>query len=289
MNDNSAEGSAASSDVRIPIGSSGITMPFLNLKVHAEIDHQIRLGLEGIESSAVIGAKGTGKTISVNLLADRLEREELINPKGAQGARRNIFRMVASNSTGAKTLLLDLYGLITQTKMTAAGSRATSPRELAELLARACKGQHIHLIIEDEAQKVNAHNLDQLREIPDRARAVGHEMGVLLVGNAGLRGERAECGELGHRIATVIEMPEIDRAFIGESLTDLNKDFEALRKQLGKSGWSQLEEQLVGKVAGKLRRLTTIVANAVVLSRRLNRPIDAVIMASAIQKLSEEV
>lgn len=289
MNTNAAESSSTTPDVQIPVGSSGITMPFLNQKVHAEIDHQIRLGLEGIESSAIIGAKGTGKTLSVNLLADRLEREELLQPKGPEGARRKIFRMVASDSTGAKTLLLDLYGLVAETKMSAAGARSTTPRELAELLALECKTRHIHLIIIDEAQKVNAHNIDQLREVPDRALAIGHAMGVLLVGNAGLRRELAACGELGHRIATVIEMPEIDRSFITERLPDLHEDLALLRKQLGKTAWSQLEEQLIGKVAGKLRRLTTIVANAVVLSRRLKRPIDAVILGTAITKLSAEV
>ena len=267
----------------------GEALPFIDLKVHAEIDFQMRLAMDGVESSAVVGEKGTGKTEAVRALADRIEREEILRPSGQGGESRQIFRFLASDATGAKTLLIDLYYEMTQTKLTGAAARSTTPRDLAELIAAHCADAHIHLIVVDEAQKVNAHNLDQLREVPDRARERGHRMGLLLVGNPGLRRTLAASGELGQRIATVIAMPMIDRGFIGESLAVLHPDLAALREELGKKSWAPLEELLDRKVAGKIRRLATIVANAAVLSRRLGRPIDAVILRTAIEKLSPEV
>lgn len=265
------------------------SIPFLDLKVHAEIDFQMRIAMDGIESSAVIGEKGTGKTEAVRALADRIDHEEILNPSGEGGAARQIFRFVASDATGAKTLLIDLYYAMTRTKLTGAAARSTTPRDLAELIAVHCAEEHIHLIVVDEAQKANAHNLDQLREVPDRAREHGHRMGLLLVGNPALRRTLAASGELGQRIATVIAMPMIDRGFIAESLATLEPGLGALRQELGKKGWAPLEELLFRKVDGKIRRLATIVANTAVLSRKLSRPIDAVILRTAIDKLSPEV
>ncbi len=264
-------------------------LPFLDLKVHAEIDHQMRLAMDGVESSAVIGEKGTGKTAAIRMLADRIEREEILAPSGAGGNSRQILRFLSSDATGVKTLLTDLYYAMTQTKLTAGVARSTTPRDLAELVANHCAEENVHLIVVDEAQKANANNLDQLREIPERALERGHHMGLLLVGNPKLRRTLAASRELGQRVATVITMPMIDRRFVGESLATLEPSLGDLREQLGKKAWAPLEELLVRKVDGKIRRLTIIVANAVVLSRRLGRPIDAVILRTAIEKLSPEV
>lgn len=265
-----------------------VDIPFLDLKVHAEIDYQVRLAMNGVESSAVIGEKGTGKTEAVRAICDRIEREELLHPSGEGGTRREIFRFLASDATGAKTLLIDLYYAMKGVKLTGAAARSTTPRDLAELLASHCADQHIHLIVVDEAQKVNSHNLDQLREIPDRARVLGHKMGLLLVGNPKLRRTIAASGELGQRFATVITMTTIDRVFINEHLPQLHPELGPLREKLGKEGWAPLDELLERKVNGKLRRLTTIVANAAVLSQRVRRPIDATILRTAIEKLSPE-
>jgi DNA transposition AAA+ family ATPase len=270
-------------------GGPPTAVPFLDLKVHAEIDFQMRLAMDGIESSAVIGEKGTGKTEAVRALSNRIEREEILRPCGEGGAARQIFRFLASDATGAKTLLIDLYYAMTGVKLTGAAARSTTPRDLAELLAAHCAEAPIHLIIVDEAQKVNSHNLDQLREVPDRARERGHCMGILLVGNPQLRRTLAASGELGQRVATVVVMPLVDRDFIREQLPALNADLARLRVELGKKGWAPLEELLERKVDGKIRRLTTIVANAEVLSRRLGRAIDVVILRTAIEKLSSEV
>jgi DNA transposition AAA+ family ATPase len=265
-------------------------LPFLDLKVHAEIDFQMRLAMDGVESSAVIGEKGSGKTEAIRAIADRIEREEILNPLGEGGAVRQIFRFLSSDATGAKTLLIDLYYAMTRTKLAGGAAKSTTPRDLAELIARHCAEATIHLIVVDEAQKANRHNLDHLREVPDRAhREHGHRMGLLLVGNPGLRRTLAASGELGQRIATVITMPLLDRRFIGESLATLEPGLGTLRDELGKKAWAPLEELLVRKVDGKIRRLTTIVANAAVLSRRLGRPIDAVILRTAIDKLSPEI
>jgi DNA transposition AAA+ family ATPase len=270
-------------------GGSAVDVPFLDLKVHSEIDHQVRLAMDGIESSAVIGEKGTGKTEALRAICDRIEREEILKPSGDGGTVREIFRLVASDATGAKTLLIDLYYAMTQTKLTGAAARSTTPRDLAELIAVHCADKCIHGIVLDEAQKVNAHNLDQLREIPDRARDRDHHMGIVLVGNPGLRRTLAKTGELGQRIATVTVMPLLERAFIAEQLPTLHPDLRELREDLGKKGWAPLEERLVRKVDGKIRRLTTIIANAAVLSTRLKRPIDEIILRTAIDKLSPEV
>lgn len=263
--------------------------PVVDLKVHSEIDHQMRLAMDGIESSAVIGEKGTGKSVAIRVLSDQIEREEILTPTGRNGAARRIYRFVASDATGVKTLLRDLYFEMTTINLSGGAGRATTPRDLAELVTSYCIEKHIHLIVVDEAQKVDERNLDQLREVPDRAGDKGHTMGLLLVGNPRLRRTLAKTGELGQRIATVVAMPLIDRTFIRERLPELSPELDHLRGELGKKQWASLEELLDRKVDGKIRRLTTILANAAVLSRRLGRPVDAVILRTAIDKLSPEV
>jgi DNA transposition AAA+ family ATPase len=279
-------GSTGAPIARNQTRSSRYAVPMVELKVDAEIDFQARLAMEGVEGAAIVGAKGTGKTEAVKRVIGRISREEMLKTAGEPVGE--IVLVTASDATGAKTLIVDVYNELMKTRLTASAVRGMSTKDLVDAVASHCASNSINLLVIDEAQKANAHNLDQVREIPDRARDHGHVMGIMVIGNPELRNALAACGELGQRIGTVIVMPFIDRAFIDEHLEALHPGLAALRAKIGRRAWAPLEEQLMRKVDGKLRRLATILANVSVMMDRLQRPADAEILGVAIKKLAEE-
>jgi Cdc6-like AAA superfamily ATPase len=262
---------------------------YFRLPVHAEIEHQMRLGLDGVESGLVIGARGVGKTYAVRHLAAKLQAEETSQAMDKDAAPRTILYYEASAACGAKTALIDLWPKVTGRSLSPGACRSHSADYLIDQIARRLKKKQVHLICVDEAQMIDARNLDLMRQIPDAAMEMGHRMAILYIGNESLRASFVEIKQLGQRIATAIVVPQITAHTISPHLAQFHADLGDLREGLAARQWKRLEEDLFRAVAGKFRRLRTIIANAHALSTRLGRPIDETILRTAIQKLSPEV
>lgn len=261
---------------------------FFTLPIHAQLEHQIELCAQGVESAIVIGPPGVGKTYSVQLLLQRAEDREadrsLADPR--HEPRRMLYH-VAGLSTGRKTAALDLYqrvaGPIGNGKR-----RSISPHDLALQTAEELKRQRVHVVCIDEAQLISAENIDQLRQVPDFARQLGHPMGLLLVGTEELRPRIVEIRQLGQRFAAEVLMTPASSADLARHLAEFHPHLAPLKRSLPKRSWDALEERLLRKVGGKLRRLQNILRNANLLALKLNRRVDAVILGAAIDRLADE-
>jgi type II secretory pathway predicted ATPase ExeA len=234
-----------------------------------------------------LGPRGVGKTHSIEHVVALLEKEEDERAQAGESPRR-ILHYEASAATGSKTALIDLLKVVTKRTLSIGARRAQTAMFLIDRAARALMERQIHLVCIDEAQMIDPANLDLLRQIPDRARKLGHAMGIIYIGSEELHDRLVRIQQLGQRIGTVINLPRIEQATLAPHLAGFHPDLGALKPTLPKRAWRSLEADLFRAVNGKWRRLNTILTNADEMSRFLDRPIDEAILRAAIEKLAAE-
>lgn len=264
---------------------------FFRLPVHSSIEWEMTVCMDGIESGAVIGPPGVGKSYSVQRLKEKIEAQETaraLDPEESAPARE-IMYYETSQAVGRMTALTDLYAKLTAEPLPSRGRQAASPQFVISQIAAKLRSERIHLVCIDEAQQINAKNLNLLRQIPDAAAKIGHPMGLLFIGQEELRDSLVRTRQLGQRIATEIHYPLVDRRTLAPHLPGFHPDLAALRDSMTKKAWGKLEEAIFTAAGGKFRRLHTILLNADALARRVGRPIDEDTVEAAIKKLAPEV
>lgn len=257
---------------------------FLRLPIHASILHDMRACMDGKQSAAIIGPRGVGKTYSISRLKADLEAEEIARNSTFP---RQILSYEASEATGAKTALVDLHEQVIGPISTGM-RRQASPKFLIDQIAQECQIKNYALLCIDEAQKISPHNLDLLRQVVDSAKRLGHRMGLVLIGNEGLRGSLVQIQQLGQRIATEIQIPLLSPAHLRAHWVELHPHVPAIKSRLDPKEWRRLEKEVEVKVNGKLRRLAMLLHIANGLALALDRPVDQEIIRYAIQKLADE-
>jgi type II secretory pathway predicted ATPase ExeA len=257
------------------------------LPVHSTLEHQMKIAMEGVESAALIGRPGCGKTHSVEELTRRVNALETRNALAEDREPRSIYTFTAGRTGGRKTALSDLYQALLGERPPS-GPKAPSARQLTERLALQFAENAVHLVCIDEAQLIDPMNLDHLRQIPDRARDHEHRMGLLFVGTPELRDNLAKTGQLGQRVATVISLKPFARPDVGPLLSGFHPHLGPLQRELPKRQWKELEDELFAKAGNNFRRLTTIIANANEFCITFRRRMDAEILRFAIGKLEPE-
>lgn len=262
---------------------------FLQLPVHLELQHQMNLCMQGIEQGFVIGARGAGKTYSVRWLINEIQAAEVERSLSEPGYEpREVLYYEASRATGTKTALIDLYEVIFG-YVSKAASRFHTARSLVEQIAAEMQRRNIALICVDEAQMIDAANLDLLRQVPDVARGMEHSVGLILVGSEELRDSLARIKQLGQRFSGEVRFPRIDRSQIAPLLPAFHPHLGPLKAKLKAKEWNRLENEFFTAVNGNFRRLVTLLRNANALALRLSSPVDARVLQLAIGKLAEEV
>lgn len=227
------------------------------------VSHQLRLALLGVKSTVVIGPPGVGKTAAVEAAVRAHDERELARLEAdGDGEPRVCVRWVrASDAQGKKTGLIDVYGKIVA-RPTTRTRHAFTPAELIELLALECQQRNVRALVIDEAQKIVPMNLDQIRQIPDAAKADGHPMGVLLIGTPALRALVVQTGQLGQRYTGLVEMHPLSKGEMVQALPKLHPQLEALRQEIGEPAWRAFAEDFARVANGSWRRAHAMVANA---------------------------
>lgn len=263
---------------------------FFRLPVHAQIEWEMEMCMKGIESGAVVGPHGVGKSYSVQRLIERIQDKQLSSAIGDDEASLpEILYYESAKAVGKMTALTDLWELLEGEPLPSRGRQAASPRYVIWLIAQKLRSRDIRLVCVDEAQEINAANLDLLRQIPDAAAAIDHPMGFLYIGQERLRESLVRIGQLGQRVATEIKYQKVNEATLAPHLHGIHPDLAALRDSMTKKAWAQLEKEIFGAVDGKFRRLHTLILNADALARRVGRPIDEDAIRASIKKLAPEV
>lgn len=265
-------------------------MPHISLGIHRVIAHQFSLAVMGIESTVIQGRKGLGKSTAVKVCSQKFEEAELsreLETPGGEPARRVLY-FEASTALGRKTALMDLY-----TDVVGRGGvrlrQTYTPKDLVEAIADELCTQNYRVLIVDEAQKIDAPNHDQLRQILDAVWARDHAFGMMLVGMPPLRELIIANGELGQRYAGYIEMEGFTVSDLAAHLEGLHPELPPLRRQHGEAAWQELVNDLVRITGGSVRRLKSILENANVFAMSRGTAMTWRNLQQAMDKLPTEV
>lgn len=264
------------------------TPGLLGMPVHRELEHQMEVCRKGIEDAIVIGPGGVGKTEMVKRFCNRMREEEARRTiEDPSHLPAEVLYYEASRATGPKTGLLDLYKALFG-GASRVGARFQTPASLRDHIADELQRRNVRLICIDEAQLVDAANLDLLRQVPDAARSRGHAMGLMLIGNEELRDSLVAIRQMGQRFSAEVQFHRISRKSVGPHFTGFHPHLPALKDSLKDAAWRSLEEEVFRRVNGSFRRLEKLVLNANELVLKFDRRMDEKIVRLAIGKLALE-
>lgn len=265
------------------------TPPALRLPLLNDVRHQLRLAARGVESTVIEGTKGAGKTHAV--------RRALVEWEAEEAAREDFdplrescacgLWLDASDAQGSKTALLDLH----TTLVGRGGTRMRqvyTPLDFIRVCAHELQQRNIRVLVVDEAQKINASNMDQLRQVIDLTQQHAHPFGILFVGTPPLRRTLAATGELGQRISGMITVARLELTDIETHLESLHPHLSLVRAELGTVGWRQLAQEVHQCSRGSLRRLVRIVEKAHALSLHAQQPITHDFVQLAMNRMAPE-
>ena len=118
------------------------------------------------------------------------------------------------------------------------------------------------MICIDEAQHIDAPNINHLRQLIDAAHQRGHALQLVLIGNEGLPERVAETGQLGERFTGWVAFPRFSADHVSAHLAQFHPGLGALQTSLAPKAWRKLERELFAAARGSFRRLCTVLRNA---------------------------
>jgi DNA transposition AAA+ family ATPase len=238
------------------------TPPFLTLPVHKLLEHQLRLGLRGVESTLMHGPPGVGKTAAVSRYLDGIRRSQMAEQLATGQLPAEILFYETSKASGPKTVLADIYSLLIRRPISKRSRQDWSPTLYVDQITERVIDDNVRLIIIDEAQMIDAANIDLLRQLPDAAARRGHSLRLFLIGNEGLVRNVRQTGQDGERFTGDVAYPALSPSIVAPHLGSFHPGLGALRDGLEAKAWKALERDLLAAAAGSFRRLTTLIENA---------------------------
>lgn len=262
-----------------------MTPPFLNLPVHETVRYQVKLGLDNVESTVIVGPRGVGKTETMRLVIADTRKQQLAKQLSTGAPPRNILSYATAEAQGTKTVLVDIYSQLRGRPMGRRSKQDWTPTEYVRQITERLREESYALIHIDEAQKISPANIDLLRQLMDAAHAQNHGLRVILAGNEELPRNVAETGQLGERFTGFVEFPPFSADSVAPHLAGFDPGLAALQSTLTAKEWKLNERALFGAAQGSFRRLCTILANARELGAHHGRTMSAQDLDLAIKKL----
>lgn len=265
------------------------TPRFLNLPIHAAVRLQLDNGLKNKESTVIVGPRGVGKTHTVRTQLEEIQREELRQQIATGRPPRQVLWYATAQADGTKTILTDIYTKLKGRPMGKRNQQDWTPTAFIQQITEIVKDERYALICIDEAQHIDAHNINHLRQLIDAAEEVGHGLQIILIGNEGLPREVAKTGQLGERFTGFVSFPRFSAGEVAPHLAEFHPGLGALRETLPAKAWKPLERQLFTAVRGSFRRLCKVLLNADELALRRGGPLTEQDVLLAIGKLPPEL
>jgi DNA transposition AAA+ family ATPase len=237
------------------------SIPFLELPVHTQLSHEFRRVLAGKASIIVIGGKGTGKSESVHREVRQFRQEQLKeNLRDPEYVQVKIVEWEASKCEGTKTSLVSLYGSLSSESHSVLNRE--QPRSLIQKIATHFHEENVHMLCVDEAQMIDASNLDLLRQVIDFTRTPAFPFGMILIGTPDLRAALSANQELGQRFGNEVSMRVLTRQELAQHLPDLHPGFKALKGRLPMGQWNETVESIFKATRGSFRPLRNVIESA---------------------------
>ena len=254
-------------------------MPFTTPSTLRALEFKLRTAANGTTHVALFGDPGVGKTELLKVLTVQLEQ---YLQRELPGSPAPVVRMYeASRSTGQKGGLLDMYRELLEMDVPRLHNGGTASFYI-DVIAKFCIEENVRLVAIDEAQLIDAVNLDLIRQVADRAKGLGHPMGLCFSGHPSLRQALASAKMLGQRLCSVTDLAPISHADTLKILRSAHPDLELLATHLSDAQWRALGDRLAIKAGGNLRRIATIIGLANEMAVQKHGPITAPILDVAI-------
>jgi type II secretory pathway predicted ATPase ExeA len=265
-------------------------LEFLPLEIHDELEHQMRVCMNGEENAIVIGEGGLGKSRSAQLLCEKIEQEEVALgfAPGSDQKPRRILRYEASRAHGTKTALLDLWTRAADGAPSAGMQKRSSAHLIIQEIVHLLEMRNIALVVIDEAQLIAPDNLDLLRQVPDAAKAKGYNLGLILIGNPNLRASLVSIKHMGQRFSAELVFQPLTSAQWTQHARTFHPHLAELEAAIPAAEWQALLGEIWRSTTGKFRRIERVLINANVLAISWKRPIDPEILRFALDKLAAE-
>ena len=191
---------------------------FLGMPVHRELEHQMELCRKGIEDAIVVGPRGVGKTEAVKRFCDRMragrsatDDRRSVPPAGGGPVLRSLAGHRAQDGSPRP-----VQGAVRRRRRGWALD-SSRPPVCRDHIADEVQRRNVRLICIDEAQLIDAANLDLLRQVPDAARSRGHVMGLMLIGNEELRDSLVAIRQMGQRFSAEVKFHRISRKSVART------------------------------------------------------------------------
>lgn len=252
---------------------------FLRLPWHRTLELRLQQASRGESSLAVIGEQGTGKTQAVKRFLPRVGSDSGEAIRGLWDGNvpgSPCFFLTMSRADGKKTALVNLLeGLRDGIPITASELRRFSPSALLDLIVSECRERGHRIICLDEAQMMDANNLDQIRLLTDRSTDTGYTVRMCLVGTGSLAEGLSRIGQRGQRVAWEIHVKPLQLAEFHKNFTGFHPLLGEIEASMEGKDWRALVRHLHQRTRGKLRRIKDLLQGANALGLQLNEPLNA--------------
>jgi hypothetical protein len=252
---------------------------FLRLPWHRTLELRLKQAARGESSLAVIGDQGTGKTQAVKRFLPEVGLDDegaIRGPWDGNVPGSPCFFLTMSRADGRKTALVNvLEGLREGIPVSASELRRFSPSVLLDQVVGECRDRGHRLICLDEAQMMDASNLDQVRLLTDRSTDAGYPIRMCLVGTGSLAETLSRIGQRGQRVAWEIHVKPLQLAEFHKNFTGFHPLLGDVEASMEGKDWRALVRHLYQRTRGKLRRIKDLLQGANALGLQLNEPLDA--------------
>lgn len=198
---------------------------------------------------AVVGAKGTGKSVALRRVMDEfIEVEAEVEAGDANRPRRGLAVLTGPRSENRRAVLDVIWKAVVGMEPMRQRGRKIADEKLLEMLIEEILRQNVAVIVVDEAENLSYEALEVLRDIVSLAettskrrfsdetyRAAG--VGVLLVGTRKLAPRLRESGEAGHRWLRIQSVSALDPDEAAQVYLDFLPQIQIHVDEIGEEGW----------------------------------------------------
>ena len=264
------------------------SMPWVELPIHDLMLHHVSHVAAGLQNLVITGPAGVGKSQTVLWALQQFAKreKERLEVRSGEAQPRGWIRYASGTADGRKTALRDLLAELGH-RVNFAQSKHLSVRDFTKTAIEDLQGpagkRNIRIVCIDEADRIDAANLEDLRQVIDEGEARDYPIGMILIGNDKVAARLRTNRELGQRFSLAITIEPFTDAYLRPVLTKLHPDLEALSQQ---AGWDGIADQVLLAANGRMRRLERFIHLADGFARRKKTPINGKAIQFAVRTMA---